>query len=86
MALQGILLGAHSLGLRNFLSVTGDPPTMGDYPNATSVYDVDAIGICKIFQQFNKGTDLIGKSIGQASNFCYGVALNPVADDMEREL
>ena len=86
MGLQADLLGAYALGIRNVLSVTGDPPSMGDYPDASAVYDTDAIGVCKILKQMNSGSDLIGKSIGAPTNYCYGVAVNPVADDINYEL
>src|SRR5439155_948157 len=64
MGLQSDLLVAHALGLRNILCLTGDPPSLGDYPNATAVYDTDAVGLIKIVHTMNRGTDLAGTSIG----------------------
>ena len=60
MGLQSDLLGAHALGLRNILCLTGDPPSLGDYPNATAVFDTDAPGLMRIVHRMNQGTDLAG--------------------------
>jgi 5,10-methylenetetrahydrofolate reductase len=64
LAIQSDLLGAHALGIRNVLAITGDPAQIGDYPTATSVFDVDAIGLIRILRRFNEGRDLAGNSIG----------------------
>ncbi|HET7224114.1 MAG TPA: bifunctional homocysteine S-methyltransferase/methylenetetrahydrofolate reductase [Candidatus Eisenbacteria bacterium] len=85
MGLQSDLLGAHALGLRTILCLTGDPPSLGDYPNATAVFDTDAVGLMKIVQQMNRGTDLAGTSIGAATGFAYGCGVNPTADDPDQE-
>ncbi len=85
MGLQSDLLGAHALGLRNVLCLTGDPPSLGDYPNATAVFDTDAPGLMRIVQQMNRGTDQAGTSIGSPTNFAYGCGVNPTADDLDRE-
>ena len=85
MGLQSDLLGAHALGLRNILCLTGDPPSLGDYPNATAVFDTDAVGLMKIVQRMNQGTDLAGTSIGAATQFAYGCGVNPTADDLDLE-
>jgi methionine synthase / methylenetetrahydrofolate reductase (NADH) len=85
MGLQSDLLGAHALGLRTILCLTGDPPSMGDYPNATAVFDTDATGLMKIVQRMNHGTDLAGTSIGAATQFAYGCGVNPTADDLDQE-
>jgi len=85
MGLQSDLLGAHALGLRNILCLTGDPPSLGDYPNATAVYDTDAVGLMKIVAQMNQGTDQAGTSIGAATRFAYGCGVNPTADDLDAE-
>jgi homocysteine S-methyltransferase len=86
MALQSELLGAHALGIRNILALTGDPPRMGNYPNATGVWDVDAIGLVQILRQLNQGIDWAGNSIGRPAAFQIACAVNPIADDLELEL
>jgi methionine synthase / methylenetetrahydrofolate reductase(NADPH) len=86
MGLQSDLLGLHALGIYNILAVTGDPPVLGDYPQATAVYDVDSIGLVKIVKKLNHGTDWAGNSIGSPTCLCVGVAVNPNASDMEREM
>jgi homocysteine S-methyltransferase len=85
MGLQSDLLGAHALGLHNILCLTGDPPSLGDYPNATAVFDTDAAGLMRILHQMNRGTDLAGTSIGAATSFAIGCGVNPTADDMDLE-
>ena len=85
MGLQSDLLGAHALGLRNILCLTGDPPSLGDYPNATAVFDTDAVGLMKMVQHMNRGTDLAGSSIGAATQFAFGCGVNPTADDLDAE-
>jgi homocysteine S-methyltransferase len=85
MGLQSDLLGAHSLGLRNILCLTGDPPSVGDYPNATAVFDTDAMGLMKIVHRMNQGTDLAGTSIGAATRFAIGCGVNPTAEDLDME-
>ncbi len=64
LGIQSDLLGAHALGLRNILAITGDPPKLGDYPDATAVYDVDSIGLIRIMDHLNHGCDLAGNLIG----------------------
>jgi methionine synthase I (cobalamin-dependent)/5,10-methylenetetrahydrofolate reductase len=86
MGLQSDLLGAHALGIRSILAVTGDPPRLGDYPHATAVYDVDSIGLVKIIKKLNQGTDWAGNSIGSPTFFCTGVGANPNALDYEKEM
>jgi len=86
MGLQSDLLGAHALGIRNILAVTGDPPSLGDYPHMTAVYDVDSIGLVKIIQKLNLGTDWAGNSIGSPTCFSVGVGVDPNARDWDREL
>lgn len=86
MGLQSDLLGVHALGIHNILAVTGDPPVLGDYPQATAVYDVDSIGLVKIVNKLNQGTDWAGNSTGSSTFFCVGVAVNPNADYLEREI
>ena len=86
MGLQSDLIGAHALGVRNILAITGDPPSLGDYPNATAVYDVDAIGLVDIIARLNNGTDLAGNPIGSNTEFSIGVAINPTTETLPREL
>ena len=86
MGLQSDLLGAHALGIRNVLCLTGDPPSLGDYPNATAVYDTDAPGLMRIVHRMNQGVDLAGSSIGAATRFAIGCGVNPTAEDLDKEL
>jgi len=86
MGLQSDLLGAHALGIRNILAITGDPPVLGDYPHMTAVYDVDSIGLVKIIQKLNSGTDWAGNSIGSPASFFVGVGVDPNAENWDREL
>ena len=86
MGLESLLLGAHAEGVRNVLSVTGDPPEVGDYPGSQGVYDVDSIGLSKIVSHLNRGEDYNGKGIDAPTSFFLGVAVNPSADDLKTEL
>jgi len=86
MALQSDLLGAHALGLRAVLALTGDPPSTGDYAHAKGVYDVESIGLMRILRRLNEGVDVAGNAIGRPTDFLIGAALNPVASDLEWEL
>jgi len=85
-SIQSDLLGASSLGLRNVLCVTGDPLKLGNYPDATQVFDVDSIGLVNIVRSLNQGLDIGANSIGMSTNFTIGVAANPGAPDMANEL
>jgi homocysteine S-methyltransferase len=80
------LLGASAVGLRNLLVVTGDPPKMGPYPDATAVFDVDSIGLTNLVNNLNHGMDPGGNPIGQPTRFVIGVGVNPVAIDPQQEL
>ncbi|MEP6496242.1 MAG: methylenetetrahydrofolate reductase, partial [bacterium] len=80
------LLGASAVGLRNLLVVTGDPPKMGPYPDATAVFDVDSIGLTNLITNLNRGLDPGGNSIGQPTRYAIGVGVNPVAIDPVEEL
>ena len=84
--LQSDLLGAHAMGVRNVVLVTGDVPLVGDYSDATAVVDVDSIGLLNAVSRFNHGTDVGGQSIGQPTAFNIGVTLNPGAEDLDREM
>lgn len=86
MGLQSDLLGAHSLGLRNILCLTGDPPALGDYPNMTAVYDTNSVGLVGIVRKMNGGTDDTGTSIGARTGFSIGCAVNPTADNLDHEI
>lgn len=90
VGLQSELLGAELLGVRNILAVTGDPAQIGDFPYATSVYDIDAIGLIRALSSMNAGRDLMGNPvIGQhqhATHFMVSCGCNPVADDMDIEI
>src|SRR5580692_8473392 len=87
IGLQAMLLGAWAVGgVRNVLAITGDPPSVGDYPETNGVYELDSIGLVKVLARLNQGTDWAGKNLGGATNFTIGVAVNPVADDLEEEL
>jgi methionine synthase / methylenetetrahydrofolate reductase (NADH) len=85
MGLESQLLGAHAEGVRNVLSVTGDPPEIGDYPGSRGVYEVDSIGLSQVVSQLNRGEDFNGKGIDAPTSFFLGVAVNPSADDLATE-
>ena len=80
------LLGAAAGGVRNLLIVTGDPPKMGPYPDATAVFDIDSIGLTNLVSRLNRGLDPGGNSLGSPTRFVIGVGVNPAAPDLEREL
>ncbi len=85
--MQAMLLGAWAVGgVRNVLAITGDPPSLGDHPETSGVYEVDSIGLVKVLARLNQGTDWAGKALGGATNFTIGVAVNPVAEDLDEEL
>jgi methionine synthase I (cobalamin-dependent)/5,10-methylenetetrahydrofolate reductase len=80
------LLGAQALGLRNMLFVTGDPPKMGPYPDATAVFDIDSIGLTNLAARLNRGMDPGGNVLGKPTSFVVGVGVNPGAEDFEHEM
>jgi homocysteine S-methyltransferase len=86
MGIQSDLMGAHALGIRNILALTGDPPRAGDYPNATAVFDVDSVGLIGVLKRLNAGSDLGGNSIGEPTTFVIGCAVNPTSETLEQEL
>ena len=86
LSIQSDLLGSSSIGLRNILCVTGDPPRQGNYPDASAVFDVDSIGLVNIARRLNHGLDIGSNSIGASTNFTIGVAANPGVPDLENEL
>ena len=86
LGIQSDLLGAASIGLKNILCLTGDPPKMGSYPDATAVFDVDAIGLTKIVRDLNYGLDLGGNAMGGSTGFTISVAANPGVPDIDNEV
>ncbi len=86
MALESELLGAHALGVRNILALTGDPPRVGDYPSGTGIWDVDSVGLIGILDRLNRGEDQAGKPIGSPAGFTVACALDPTADDLDHEI
>ena len=87
IGLQAMLLGAWTIGgVRNVLAVTGDPPSLGSPTGSLGVYEVDSIGLVKVMSKLNQGVDWGGKNLGGATNFTIGVAVNPLAEDLDEEL
>jgi len=86
MGIQADLLGCQALGIENILALTGDPPALGNYAHATSVYDVDSIGLISIINQLNQGQDIAKNSVGTPTNLSIGCALNPTAEDRKTEM
>jgi homocysteine S-methyltransferase len=86
LGMQADLLGAFALGIRNLILITGDPPKLGDYPDATAVFDVDSIGLTNMVSRLNKAFDLGGSSFGKPTGFNIGVGANPGALDENREI
>ncbi|MFV2064818.1 MAG: bifunctional homocysteine S-methyltransferase/methylenetetrahydrofolate reductase, partial [Chloroflexota bacterium] len=86
MALESELLGAHALGIRNVLALTGDPPRVGDYPGGTGIWDIDSTGLIGILSRLNRGEDQAGRPIGAPAGFTIACALDPTAPDLDAEL
>lgn len=87
IGLQAMLLGAWTVGgVRNVLAITGDPPSVGDHPETSGVYEIDSIGLVKVAARLNQGIDWAGKSLGGATNYTIGVAVNPTAEDLDYEI
>src|SRR5438874_1316622 len=86
LGIQSDLLGAHAMGLRNVMLVTGDPGRVGDYPDATAVFDVDSIGLTNVVTRLNHGCDVGGQAIGAPTAFHTGVSVNPAASNLDQEL
>lgn len=86
IGLQGLLLGAWALGIKNILAITGDPTKIGDFPHATTVADVDSIGLIKILKNMNHGLDAVGNTIGEPTNFLIACAANPTAQNLDYEI
>ena len=85
LGIQSDLLGAHAMGLRNLLLITGDPGRVGDYPDATAVFDVDSIGLTNLASRLNRGCDVGGQPIGAPTAFHLGVSVNPAATNLDQE-
>jgi methionine synthase / methylenetetrahydrofolate reductase(NADPH) len=86
LCIQSDLLGAAAVGIKNLLCITGDPPKMGNYPDATAVFDVDAIGLVNIVHNLNRGLDIGGNPIGAGTGFVIGVGANPGITDLDEEI
>ncbi len=86
LGLQMDLIGANALGLKNLMLITGDPPKMGEYPDATAVFDVDAIGLVRFASNLNRGLDFSNRSVGAVTSFVIGCGCNPGAIDMDLEI
>jgi len=86
LCIQSDLLGAAAVGIRNLICITGDPPKMGNYPDATAVFDVDAIGLVNIVHNLNLGLDIGGNPIGAGTGFVLGVGANPGLTDLDEEI
>ncbi len=86
LSIQSDLLGASSIGLKNILCLTGDPPKLGNYPDATAVFDVDAIGLVNIVNRLNHGLDIGGNPIGASTGFTIACAANPGVPDVDNEI
>lgn len=85
MAIQSELLGAHAAGVRNILALTGDPPSLGDYPDSSAVYDIDSIGLIKVLARMNDGIDWSGAALGRKAAFTIACAVDPTRDDLDLE-
>jgi len=86
LCIQSDLLGAAAVGIKNLICITGDPPKMGNYPDATAVFDVDAIGLVNIVHNLNRGLDLGSNPIGTGTGFVIGVGANPGLTDLDEEV
>src|SRR6266581_5540932 len=86
LCIQSDLLGAAAVGIRNLICITGDPPKMGSYPDATAVFDVDAIGLVNIAHNLNRGLDIGGNPIGTGTGFAIGVGANPGVPNLDEEI
>ena len=86
IGMQSDLIGAYALGIKNILAITGDPPKLGNYPDATAVFDVDSIGLVNILHRLNMGLDIAGNPIGDRTGFFVGVGVNPGAVNLDEEI
>jgi methionine synthase I (cobalamin-dependent)/5,10-methylenetetrahydrofolate reductase len=86
IGLQADLLGAAALGVKNILAVTGEPAQIGDYPETTSVFDTDSVGLVHVLSKMNRGEDLAGNPIGEPPGFLVGASFNPTAEELDQEV
>lgn len=86
IGMQSDLLGGYAGGLRNYLIITGDPPKLGNYPDATAVFDVDSVGLTAVVNNLNHGIDIAGNNINPPTSILIGVGANPCAIDIEKEI
>ncbi len=86
IGIQSDMLGAHTIGLKNVLLVTGDPPKLGEFPDATAVFDLDSIALTDVVSRLNRGIDISGGNLGEPLGLTIGVGANPVASDLHREI
>lgn len=86
IGMQSDILGAQAMGIRNLLLITGDPPKLGDYPDATAVFDLDSVALTRVVGNLNHGLDIAGNELGDKTSFTIAVGANPVASDLEREI
>lgn len=86
LGMMSDMLGIYAVGIRNVLLITGDPPKMGDAPDATAVFDIDSIGLTNMVQNLNRGVDLGGNRIGKPTGYLIGVGLNPGAPEIDKEI
>jgi homocysteine S-methyltransferase len=86
LCMQADLIGLNAIGLKNVLIITGDPPKMGDYPDATAVFDVDSIGLTRFASRLNVGLDMAGKELGDPTSLLLGVGANPGSIDLDTEV
>jgi methionine synthase I (cobalamin-dependent)/5,10-methylenetetrahydrofolate reductase len=85
LAIQSELLGAHAAGVRNILALTGDPPSLGDFPDSSAVYDIDSIGLIGVLHKMNEGTDRAGEALGRKASFTIACAVDPTRGDLKLE-
>jgi len=86
LGIQSELLGAHTVGIRNLICITGDPPRMGVYPGATAVFDIDSIGLINIVKNLNRGLDIGGNTLGSQTAFVIGAGADPGALNLDEEI
>ena len=84
--MQSDILGGYAAGIKNYLVITGDPPKLGNYPQATAVFDVDAVGLTKVIHNLNRGEDIAGNEINPPTSILIGVGANPCAINLENEI
>ena len=86
IGMQSDMLGVHAMGLRNVLLITGDPPKLGEYPDATAVFDLDSVALTGVVYNLNRGLDVAGNALDEPLSLTIGVGANPVASDLDREI